>query len=763
MRKSSSTYILLIPFLYLLSSCSITSLVPDDGYLLTKNKIDHADRTKVELGGQSNYLGQKPNRKLGFVRFHLRAYQTGERGLRKGKDTTRWRKVLIDIGEPPVILDSHRCQLGADRLGDYYFSKGFLDSKVNYEVVPLRRKKRAKVIYHVELGKFSNINSISYLTPDSLMDRLVDSTKALAEIKKGDRLDFEEMQKERSRLISLFKNSGYFYFNSTYIDFTVDTASRSDVNVKVNVRENKQGLPHRQQFIEEVKVLLGSESRGDTTWVDSIMLIEGSYFINPEVISRQIYFRPGDRYNASKVQKSYANLLGTGLFKFVTIRFSPSKSDSLNRLNAIVVLQTASKHDFIWEPQAITTEQGAGIEASSERNFGIGNNISLRNRNVFGNAEALNINLNTALETQLKADSIRTLSNFRQSVSAELVFPSLLFLNKQRQGLTTPSTRISLSYLYDRNVNYNRHVFPMSYTYNFQYGGITYAVTPLRVSYNRAKVEEDFLSTVPETSKDYITQLLTNNLISGPALGVFWSQQSMSPKKYWSVRANALELSGNLFSAYYQLFTSNRDLNRTVLGVKYSQYVRTEVDLSFHQQVDKNNHLAYRFYGGVGVPYGNTAFLPFERRFFVGGGNSLRAWRPRTIGPGGYVGETQGISIDKTGEVLLQAQAEYRFTMIKSYVNGAVFVDAGNIWLLRPNEQFENGHFSLQNFYRQVAINSGFGLRLDLSYIIFRIDLGVALHDPSYTEGNRWVIGDFGQNAWLQKNTALNFAVGYPF
>ncbi len=750
----------------LFGACSVTKLVPENQHLLTKNNIELDRKTNVDLSEQANYLGQRPNRRLGPIRFHLRAYQFGAKGLQRGKDSTWWRKTLINIGEPPVIVDTVRCELSSNRLSDFYFSKGFLNNSVSYSIEQNPWfKKRAKIRYMVSLGQVQSIGRLSYNSTSMEIERLIDSSSGKSFLKVGRLLDFQSIQKERARITQLLKDRGYYYFNNSYIDFSLDTnRSKSEVDIVVNIRNNRDLAPHLRQKINRVLVLVGEGSNTDTIAEDGIQVLLNSYYINPEVLVNNIFFRPGEYYNASEVQRSYSSLLGVGLFRFVTIRFSPARRDSAELLNAVIVLQTASKHDFIWEPQAITTEQGSGIEAAAERNFGIGNNISLRNRNVFGNGESFNINLSTALETQFKSDSIRAFSNFRQSASTELIIPTLLFFKRKDWNLSTKSTKFTASYLYDRNVNYVRHVLPFSYSYNFQRKKTIYTITPLRVSFNRSIVETSFLDGLSPESKQYINQLLTNNLISGPLFSMYWNSKHKNPKRYWSIRSNPLELSGNLFTLYYRLFSQQTGFNKEVLGVKYSQYARTDIDLSYLHTADENNAFAYRFYAGIGLPYGNTEFLPFERRFFVGGGNSLRAWRPRTLGPGTYSDDNSGsISIEKTGEMMLQFNTEYRFNIIRNFVNGAIFVDAGNIWNLKPNDNFPNGEFKGSEFYRQVALNTGLGMRFDLSYLVFRIDWGLALHDPSDEAGNRWVIRDFNSLSWIGEHSALNFAVGYPF
>ena len=334
---------------------------------------------------------------------------------------------------------------------------------------------------------------------------------------------------------------------------------------------------------------------------------------------------------------------------------------------------------------------------------------------------------------------------------------------KISQTFTKKNTRINLSFLHDRNVSFTRNVIPFNFTYAFSKNRFSFGITPLRISVNQAIINPDFLSTLDNSGQFYTSQLLTNNIIAGPKATIHWNNKTSKSRSYWQIKSNALELSGNLTSLYFDLFTNETGKNREIFGVKYSQYARSDVDLSYTFIWDENNSLAYRFNTGIGLPYGNTEFLPFERRFFVGGGNSLRAWRPRTIGPGGYRDSSNAITIEKTGEVLLQASAEYRFDIIDKLIDGAVFVDAGNIWNYSKDENFPDGEFRFNRFYKELALNSGVGIRFDFSYVVFRVDWGISLHDPSLVEDERWIIKYFSRNRWIFDHSAVNFAIGFPF
>ncbi len=767
-------YCAVILLLGALSSCNLTKLVPPNEQLLVQNKIDRVEGKGVDLSEESTNIKLKPNRKiLGFIRFHLWAHQYGTKGIGLQKKQNATRRLAEKIGESPVLIDSSKILLSSKRLSEYYFSKGFLNNTVQYAVNPkkvagvITLKKRAVVTYSASLGKVFRIEKVEYNATSKTIDELITLNADQKIILKNQRLDFDRIEMERNRLVELFRNNGYYYFNSSYIDFQIDTNQIANrAVVMVNIRNNKNYEPHLQQTIDSIIVSIDGSLISDTiTTKSGLIFYESEYFIKPNVLEKNILLAPNELYSADKVQRTYSNLLSMGIFNFVTIRFKPSARDSLNALVVEINLRPAAKHDFIWEPQAILTDQANPVQATSQQNFGIANNLTLRNRNVFGGAESFNISAYTAIESQLKGSNTGLVNNFRQSVSAELVVPSLVYFERKDVSklLTRKNTKITTSFLYDQNINFTRKVFPLNFTYNFAYERFMFTLTPFRISLNNANPDPTFLASLDPETQFYTTQLLTDNLIFGPITSVYWTNKLKNPSNYFSVRTNPLELSGNLLSLYFSTFTDKRGINKEIFGVKYSQYSRSDVDVVYNNIIDENNSMVYRFYGGAGIPYGNTTFLPFERRFFVGGGNSLRAWRPRTIGPGAYSDSVNVISVEKSGEIMLQANIEYRFDIIDKYLDGALFLDGGNIWNLRKNENFENAEFKFNRFYKEIALNTGLGLRFDLTYIIFRIDWGVALHDPSFSDGERWVIKDFFNTKWVNNNTAINFAVGFPF
>tara|TARA_B100001059_G_scaffold81554_2_gene79606 strand:+ start:2651 stop:4912 length:2262 start_codon:yes stop_codon:yes gene_type:complete len=751
-----------------LTACHITRVVPDGEQLLVKNRIDRGDVHGVDLSDEGKNLKQKPNRKLlGFIKFHLWAYQYGKKGLGIRKKQRALRRLAEKVGEPPVLIDSNKIKISAQKLSDFYFGKGYFNNKVWFTVKPkLGYKKRAKVIYHADLNNPYQIQKLKYLTSSKIMEGILRSNSAQQRLDIGQRIDFQNIEYERNRITELFRNRGFYTFNSSHIDFEIDTSLvENQASVVLNIRNLNEKYAHTQHKIECILVKIDDASQQDTILYQGIQFLEGSYYINPSTLSKNIIFRVGELYQAEQVQKTYANLLSMDLFEFVTIRFNPSSEDSTSLLTAEIILQTAPKHDFTWEPQAIYTDRSDVVQSTSDQNFGIANNFRLNNRNVFGSGESFSLSSLTAFETQIRKDNNGTLNGFRQSVNAELKIPSLVYFERKKisQSFTKKNTRINLSFLHDRNVSFTRNVIPFNFTYAFSKNRFSFGITPLRISINQAKIDPDFLSTLDNSGQFYTSQLLTNNIIAGPKATIHWNNKTSKSRSYWQIKSNALELSGNLTSLYFDLFTNETGKNREIFGVKYSQYARSDVDLSYTFIWDENNSLAYRFNTGVGLPYGNTEFLPFERRFFVGGGNSLRAWRPRTLGPGGYGDSSNAITIEKTGEVLLQASAEYRFDIIDKLIDGAIFFDAGNIWNFTKDENFPDGEFRFNRFYKELALNSGVGIRFDFSYVVFRVDWGISLHDPSLVDDERWIIKYFSRNRWIFDHSAVNFAIGFPF
>jgi outer membrane protein assembly factor BamA len=246
---------------------------------------------------------------------------------------------------------------------------------------------------------------------------------------------------------------------------------------------------------------------------------------------------------------------------------------------------------------------------------------------------------------------------------------------------------------------------------------------------------------------------------------VYNNRNEAAGGNYWYIRANLLETSGNIHRLLRRTFDTERlpDTSYQALGVRYFQYLRSEFDIRYNLKFDENNAAVFRTSFGLGLPYGNNSVLPFDRRFFTGGSNSLRAWRPRRVGPGSFVDSSGGLLFDRSGELLLQANAEYRFALLRNFLEGALFLDAGNVWNLKHKGQLLPGLFQGNTFLGEVALNTGLGLRFDFSFFMIRFDWGIPLRDPSEKPENRWIIRQAASPGFIREHTALTLGIGYPF
>lgn len=767
MKYSLLKYAFFFIALAIMSSCNLTRLVPKQEKLLVKNKIKYQTKNKTDFDGSYDQIVQKPNRKiLGLIKFHLWAYQAGAKGVSINSDTGKIRSFLINkVGEAPVQLDSNLTEQSAENLRNFYFNSGYFNAEVEYVIKKrFNLKKRAEVEYRVKLGKLFRIHGVQVESENLEVQNLVFSTLDKSYLQPNKRLQYNNISKERERVTELLKNNGYFYFNNSAIDFQIDTNQFSDrAVIKMNIRAKDDDRIQIKQRIHKVEVVLTQKKGYQPKFkkYDGIDYDLVGYKLAPEVITKHIILKPGDLFSEDNLTTTYAKLLGLDLFKYVDIEMAPSKGDSINEMDLFIYMEPALKYDFIWEPQIITTEQ----TLNNLRNYGIGNVFTLRDRNVFGKGESFNIYSITSLETQFRRDSLGNRGlNFRQNMTFELAIPRMLFLEHfdEDPRFTKNYTKIDLAFQYEKNDNFQRFIVPFTYSYTFKVNRTNYLFSPISVSFNRAQASSSFLNSLGSSDSIYIQSLLTNNLILGPKLTLYFNTKEENSTHFWYIQSNLFEIAGNLLNLGYNL-GGQSGLNKELLGTRFSQFFRTDIDASFNQIIDENNTMVYRIYSGIGIPFGNSNFLPFERRYFVGGSNSLRAWRPRTIGPGGYDASSSNIPVDKTGEILLQGNLEYRFDIIEPFLNGAIFLDAGNIWNFSGDSIQPNSVFEFKDFYQEIALNTGMGLRMDLSFFILRLDWGIPLHDPSLQRTDHWIIKEFGRNRFILDRTALNIAVGYPF
>lgn len=729
----------------------MTKLVPENEYLLSKNKVKGVQysATKSELLTQ---VKLKPNRKIFFFKAHLWAYQIG-------------KQIKLDrIGEKPVLVDTALVEASALNIHRYLFKKGYYNNEVDFTIsqskwAKLIHQHKLKVVYSVVEGTPYQTGKISIISSNAEIKSIIELSKERSFIKTNTNVDYALLSQERSRINNLLKNNGYYFFNPSYVDFILDSAQGNFTsNIEIHILDPQSGR-HQKQKINSVNVefftgMIDNEVVYDTT--SNIIYKLNGMDIKIDVLTKNILIRKDQDFSQQKLQTTYGRLVDLDLFESLSIQSAVANGDS-TLLDVVIQLNPAPKLDFTWQPQLVLTEQRFN-QSQSSRNYGLANELSLKNKNVFHNGEEWSINFRTGLETQFTRDSSSIFSTFIQEVNSELKIPHLMFFGKlgNSSKIQSANTFFNVSYLFENNPFYKRNLFPLSFTYKVDVKNIQLYVSPLLISLNKATYKASLIDNASPSYLLTLDRLFTNNLITSMKIGGTFTNIKQSPNQYIVVNSNLLELAG-LVTPWLTDFGKK-------LGVNHSTFVRTDVDFRYHLVLSENHELVLRAFGGVGVPIGSKSVLPFERRFIAGGNNYMRGWRIRNVGPGAFTADNS-LQFTRTGEMSTVGNIEYRFNVFEGSVdlNGAVFVDAGNVWNLKKDTLFPDGEIKLDRFYNEIAFNTGLGARFDFDFLILRFDWGVPIWDPNFPIDERLVIKSAFKNAWLLKRPIWNVAVGYPF
>ncbi len=793
--------------LSLFSACNTLRFVPKDKSLVDINTVKVEGKEKIE--NLKDEILLVPNRKmLGLIKFNLWAYYFGQKVFKrdsvygrivkrdknnkkivsKGMKPNKFKNVFTEIiGEKPVYLDNSLIKKSEQNLLVYMKQKGYYNATVSSKVKTVL--KRSIISYTVTPGKYSVIENVYYNGSDRVLDKNANLFAKKSFLKAGDRVDFEKLSEERDRLAASFRDSGFYYFNKSLIDIVVDTSlSNGNANVYFNIGNVGLLRNARQQTIQKVIVEMNFNQkfgRRDTITYAQIQYLFKGYNIKPNIINRSILLRPKNLFSQKDLEATYNKLLGLGLFKQVNISISPYKSDSIGKLAVYITLTPNSKIDYTFEPQVITSDKQTNLNSNDNnpRTYGLAASFNINNKNVFRNAEDFNIKFRTAAEKQfgntsatpvvLKLNKLELArfkaANFESNLTFELLFPKLLGLRKLdlKPQLQQNRTSLNLTVQTEINTSYYRRSLPINFMWQTSYQTkdkrlFKFYYSPIQVSFNESDVDSGFINRLNNPADSIrLRRMFRNYIIASQKAGFEFNNQPKSPNNYWNIRTNLFELSGNMIELLYRQIGKSTGIDKEILGTPYFQYFRSDIDIVHYKIFAKNKTLVLRANIGYGVPFGNSVVLPFERQFYVGGSNSLRAWRPRIIGPGSY-SNTSSIQLDKTGDIMLATTVEYRFAIAPQKLDGAFFLDAGNIWSDAKSANADS-KFEFSTFYSQLALNTGIGLRFNLGFFIMRFDLGIKLYDPSKSEGNRWVIKDMDGLRWIIDNSNLTPAVGVPF
>ncbi|MCG8580770.1 MAG: BamA/TamA family outer membrane protein [Bacteroidales bacterium] len=752
--------------------CRTTKYVPDDAYLLNKIEIENEakDLSKEEL---RYYVRQRENVKiLGFWRFHLGLYNLSGRDNTKG-----FNKWLQRIGEEPVLYDELLRQKSNEQLRLYLKNKGYYHAEVNDTMIVVRKKK-AKVRYSIKAGERYSVNNVSYRIEDDSIKPYILGDTINTLLKKGVPFDADLHDKERSRITRQMRNNGYYGFRKEFVYFLADSTlgnyTVNDSLVVVKDRVQMAGredsiINHRKYRIKDVYFLVGYEPQRavregaeylnsfDSLEYERCKILYGENLnFRADVLINSNYIFPGDLYNVDLVEKTQLLLAELQLFRFVNIRFRELEGEVDDEGNGLLqcYIQLSSS-----KPQSYTVE----VEGTnSSGNLGAAGSFNYKHKNFLRGGEVFDMRFRVAGENQ-RSRTGELFQTLEVGGDATLTIPKFLmpFKIENFRKRYNPRTNFTLSYNYQRRPDYTRTIANSRIGYTWKSTPlVTHFLSPVDFSViNVPYINPDFQEQIENTFLKYSYQ---DHLISSTSYTFIYNEQSLSGiKNYHYFQAN-LQLAGNILDGVSSLVASNQgnEFNE-VFGIRYAQYVKADIDWRYHIRVNNINSFAYRIFMGAGYPYGNLTVLPFEKRYFSGGANSLRAWPVRGVGPGSYE-ETQLDYYNQTADIKLEANAEYRFKLFW-LLEGAFFIDAGNIWTIRStgnSEMDSKGLFDFNSFYKQIAVGVGTGARLDFDYFVFRLDMGVKARDPVLPSGKRWILGT---RSITWDDVAFNFAIGYPF
>lgn len=754
----------------LLTSCSGTKHLPPGEKLYTGATIKLETTGKITNKKKRQYkntvknaLNPEPNKKILGLRPKLWMYMTAGENP-KGKI----KKWLKKNGEAPVLLSSVKPAVTAAIIDAQLFNIGIFRSYTEFKII--EKKHTAMVMYISHIHAPYRIKDIIYAVSNDSISSIILKEQKKSLIKPGDDYNLENLKKERKRIDDLLKNNGYFYFNPDYLLFKADSSNTNhDVTFRLGLKDS---IPERALTVYRInKVFIDQDYSLDTDEAGKMkdtLRFQGNYFlgnesemkIRPKVISRSVYLRKNEIYSRINHNITLNRLMTMGNFKFVRLKFTDSDTSAAGFLDVTILMTPMSQYTFRAEIE---------IVSKSNNYTGPRLNTSLMNRNAFKGAELLNISLAGSFEAQF-GGSGGNLFSYAITPQVELFFPRLIvpFKIKSKNSLYIPKTRFSLAFSFTKRVGYfDMRTFQFIFGYRWKKDiRKEHEFNPINISYttlaNKTDAFIELLETNPFLKKSYEEQF-----IAGGNYIYTYNEQVIPYKRMQYFYQIAAETAGNLFSLASIITGQKASVGNPlkVVGSVFSQYARMSIDGRGFYNFKNKNKIALRFYAGVGVPYGNSSVLPYTKQFFSGGPNSLRAFKINSVGPGTYNQRNDSIGFMQLGgDIKLEMNAEYRFTIYR-FLKGALFADAGNVWLLKPNDVTPGGQFSLSGFYKEIAVGAGVGLRIDVSFFILRFDLAIPLRKPWLENGRRWVINqiDFGSPAWRNENLILNVAIGYPF
>ncbi|WP_345214402.1 BamA/TamA family outer membrane protein [Mucilaginibacter gynuensis] len=775
--------ILSILLLIIASGCSITRKLKDNQALVRKITIKGVDKEFSELAPKYVDKEQQPNNWLNLQFYYLFS-KNGKR----------------NIGEPPALLDSNLVEYSRMQIEKFLRNKGYLKATV-IDSVHIKKKK-AELIFTATQGPLFKIRGFTDSIKDKRVKALYDQYhRDRAHVRPGSRFDTDSLAYDRDELYTVMKRNGYFDFYRQYINYNYDsTFNKSAVDVEVVIDNPAGRIEHPIYKINNTLIIISRSSsriagKADTIQVDSqFRFVDFSKKFKPRSVTDYIFQKKGQIYNVDNQALTTARLSELNVFRNVPNPTYTKLADSSYRLDTRIDITPLKRMSNRIEGEFLFNQGRYG--------YNVGNTFT--NRNMFKSAAILQIKVNWSILFDNGTNTINrgNIENQDFKVGVSLSYPRIItpfhfpILGKYGVPHTTFASNYQLFY---QKGLVTRESFINSITYDFfETPDKRHTITPISIEFSRGRIDEDArLQLLKQNRYSYVYLIGRTIFTSGSQYTYQLNANKLNSYNDFIYFRGSVDVGGNTFSALSKAFNTKRDSTgkRTLFGYEFAQYAKTEIDLRIYRNTGGENQFVFRINPGIGVPYGNSNQLIFEKNFYAGGANDMRAWLPRTLGPGQFNRASYGVGpdadtaraslkyIDQFGEIKIIGNAEYRYRLADNFfgskLKGAVFMDFGNVWRLGKKDESPNGEFKLGNLWSSTGIGIGTGLRFDLTFFVFRFDVAFKFKDPQFTGSDQWVLLKHGgelfrsgsfKESYKANNSQesynfmqLNFGVGLPF
>ncbi len=748
--------------------CKPTRTLTSDQHLLQRNTL-MLDSKAIDAKELEGYYRQKPNtRFLMVIKFRLAVYNFSHMGKQ-----SNWKKWLERvIGEPPVIYDSIYVNRTNQQFERFLKNEGYYNARINNKINLF--DKKAWVTYNIQLNDPLVIKNISYNVLDSSIIGIIYSDTSNTKLKPGNFFSLGNIDEERNRIVHQMRDSGYYEFNNDYIRIKVDTSNNlANVEVVINksVVKNEDKsfteVAHRKYWINKIFFLpdfdpqLTIRNRAVYFSIFDTLYQQGFGFIypaepnvKPKVLLKANSIEQGKLFSSTTVENTLNYLNSLRLFRLTNINFYQEPGcDSL--INCNIQLTPATYQNFSVNFESTNT-QG---------NFGLGGNFNYQHKNIFKGAEILSLKFSGAFQRQSKSENYDAFNIIEYGAEAKLETPTFILPIKADRYYKSknPKTYFSISHNFQQRPDYTRVINNASMGYQWKGSeNIRHLLTPIDLSSVIISETDDTFFDSIRANYPYLVNNYKDYFIAGNSYSfIYQNNNYIKGRNYQYFRWN-FGLAGNLLHLYNTTIGTADTVSGgyyLAFNRQYAQYALTDLDYRYYYHLNIQNQLIGRVFAGLAFPYGNATAIPFVKQYFGGGAQGIRAWRPKDLGPGTYADSITSQYPNQMADIKFEINLEYRFSYSKT-MKGAFFLDAGNIWSINRDDPRAGAIFKLNQFYKQLALGSGFGLRLDLDFAVFRLDWGIPVRNPKYHGAESWVL--FHKPLEF-KDVVWNFAIGYPF